>query len=191
MLIRPVYGSAVVLNTKASRSPSSSGSISTGSPSRVERRDRPAHRRRGQVLDQRLEQPVGAEVLGRDPAGDREQVALGDPLLQRRDDLGVRDLLALEVALHQLVGVLGDLVHQLLAVLLGLRLQLLGDLDLLRVAAPLALVLERGHVDQVDHAADLVLGADRDLGRDHVLAEGGLQRLEARGRSRRARGRAC
>ena len=118
-------------------------------------------------------------------------MALGDPLLQRRDDLVVGDLLALEVALHQLVGVLGDLVHELLAVLLGLLAQLVGDLDLLRVAAALALVLEGGHVDQVDHAADLVLGADRDLGRDDVLAEGRLERVEGCGRSRRARGRAC
>ena len=41
----------------------------------VERRDRAPHRRRGQVLDERLEQPVGAEVLGRDAAGDREDGA--------------------------------------------------------------------------------------------------------------------
>ena len=54
----------------------------------------------------------------------------GDALLQRRDDLLVVDLLAVEVALHQLVGVLRHLVHQLLAVLLGLAAELLGDLDL-------------------------------------------------------------
>ena len=42
------------------------------------------------------------------------------PCLSDADDLLVVDLLALEVALHQLVGVLRDLVHQLLAVLLGL-----------------------------------------------------------------------
>ena len=34
------------------------------------------------------------------------------------------------------------------------------------------------HVDEVDHAADVVLGADRDLGRDDVLAEGGLELVE-------------
>ena len=63
-----------------------------------------------------------------------KMLARGDALLQHRDDLVVVDLLALEVALHQLVGVLGDLVHQLLAVLLGLRAELLGDLRLGRVA---------------------------------------------------------
>jgi hypothetical protein len=41
-------------------------------------------------------------------------------VLERGDELLVGDLLALEVALHQRLGVLGDLVHQLLAILLGL-----------------------------------------------------------------------
>ena len=145
----------------------------------AERGDRAVQGGRRQVLHERLEQPVGAEVAGRDPAGDREQVALGDPLLERRDDLVVGDLLALEVAFHQRVGVLGDLIHQLLAVLLGLRNELVGDVDLLCVASPVAGVLERGHVDQVDDPADLVLRADRDLGRDHVLAERRLQALQA------------
>ena len=42
---------------------------------------------------------------------------------------------ALQVALHQRVGDLGDLVHQLLAVLLGERLHVLGDRDLAAVVA--------------------------------------------------------
>ena len=107
-----------------------------------------------------------------------EDAAVGDARLERGHGLLVRDLLALEVALHQLVGDLGHLVHQLLAVLLGALLELLGDLGLLRAAAVVALVDERLHVDQVDHAAQLVLGADRDLGGHHVLPEGVLQRVE-------------
>ena len=88
------------------------------------------------------------------------------------------DLLALEVALHQLVGVLRDLIHQLLAVLLGLGAQLLGDLDLFRAAPGRPVVDEGLEVDQVDDAPHLVLGADRDLGRDHMWAERLLQRVE-------------
>ena len=79
---------------------------------------------------------------------------VGHPLLEDADDLLVVDLLALEVALHQLVGVLGDLVHQFLAVFLGLGPELLGDLDLGGVAAARPLVDEGLHVDQVDDAAD-------------------------------------
>ena len=92
------------------------------------------------------------------------------------DDLLVRDLLALEVALHQRLGVLGDLVHQLLAVLLGEVGQVVGDRDLAPVLA--AVVLVGLHVDEVDHAAELVLRADRDLRRHHVRAEGGLERVQ-------------
>ena len=76
------------------------------------------------------------------------------------------------------LGDLGDLVHELLAVLLGLRLELVGDRDLAAVVAAVAVVLVGLHVDEVDHAADLVLGADRDLRGDDVRAEGGLEALE-------------
>ncbi len=98
-------------------------------------------------------------------------MALGDPFLQGRDQLLVADLFALEVALHELVRVLGDLVHQLLAVLLRLLAQLVGDLLLGGATAALALRDEGLHVNQVDDPAGLVLGADRDLGGDDVLAE--------------------
>ncbi len=145
---------------------------------RAGRRHRAAHRRRGQVLDQRLEQAAGAEVARRHAAGDREEPPRRHALLQRADDLVVVDLLAVEVALHQLVGVLRHLVHQLLAVLLGPVAQLVGDLHLLGRARPGPLVDEGLAVDQVDHAADLLLGADRDLGGDDVRAEGRLQRVE-------------
>ena len=133
---------------------------------------RALHGRRGQVFDEGLEQARGAEVARGRAAGHREQLAGGDALLQRGHRLLVRDLLALEVALHQVLGQLGHLVHQLLAVLLGLRAELFGDVDLLRAAA-LAAVLAPGlHVDQVDDALELVLGPDRDLGGHDVAPEG-------------------
>ena len=130
------------------------------------------------LLDEGAEQPAGAEVAGGDPAGDGEDPALGHPLLEDADDLLVVDLLAVEVALHQLVGVLGDLVHQFLAVFLGLGAEVVGDLDLGGVVAARALADEGLHVDQVDDAADVLFGPDRDLGGDDVGAEGALQRVE-------------
>ncbi len=134
--------------------------------------------RRRQVLDDRVEQAVGREVAGRHAAGDREQLAVVRAVLQRRDDLVMGDLLALEVALHQRVRDLADLVHELLAVLLGGHLQVVGDRDLGAVLAAGAVVGVRLHVDEVDDPGDLVLGADRDLRRDDVRAEGVLQRLQ-------------
>jgi hypothetical protein len=97
-------------------------------------------------------------------------------LLERVDDLVVRDLVALQVALHQRLGVLRDLVHQLLAVLLGGVGELVRDRDLGAVA--LGVVLVGLHVDEVDEAGELVLGADRDLRGDDVRPEGLLQRVE-------------
>ena len=56
--------------------------------------------------------------------------------------------------------------------------ELVGDRDLAAVVALGAVVLVGLHVDEVDDAADVVLGADRDLGRDGVRAEGGLEGVE-------------
>jgi len=85
---------------------------------------------------------------------------------------------ALEVALHQRLGVLGDLVHQLLAVLLRERVQVVRDRDLVAVVLAGAVVGVGLHIDEVDQAAHLVLGADRDLGGDDVGAERVLELLE-------------
>ena len=134
--------------------------------------------RRGEILDDRLEQAVGAEVAARDAAHDGEDRTVVGAALERVDDLLVGDLGALEVALHQLIGDLGDLVQQLLAILLGAGLLLGRDLDLGRVGATGALVAVGAHVDEVDHAAALLLGADRDLGRDDVRPERALELLQ-------------
>jgi hypothetical protein len=66
-------------------------------------------------------------------------------------------------------------VHQLLAVLLREISHVVGDRDLL--AAPVA-VLVGLHVHEVDHAANLVLGPDRDLGRHDMRAEGVLEGVQ-------------
>ena len=139
---------------------------------------RPVLDRRGQVLDDRVEQARGAEVAGRHAAHDREDLAVVGALLERVHDLLVGDLVTLQVALHQRVGDFADLVHQLLAVLLRLLRLLLGDRDLAPVAALRGVLAEGLHVDEVDHALEIVLGADRDLGGDDVRSEGPLELLE-------------
>jgi hypothetical protein len=130
---------------------------------------------RREVVDDRVEQTVRAEAVRRDADRDGEDVPVVGAVLERGDDLLVRDLLALQVALHQRLGVLGDLVHQLLAVLLRLIGDLVRDRDLPAAAVGVLVGL---HVDEVDQPADLVLAADRDLGRHHVRPERRLQRLE-------------
>src|SRR5436190_1246204 len=74
---------------------------------------------RREVVDDRVEQAVGGQARRGHAAGHGEDVPVVGAVLERGDDLLVGDVLALEVALHERLGVLGHLVHQLLAVLLG------------------------------------------------------------------------
>jgi hypothetical protein len=131
--------------------------------------------RRREVVDDRVQEPVRAQAGRRHAARDREDVALVGALLERVDDLVVCDLLAFEIALHQRLGVLRDLVHELLAVLLREVGEIVRDGDLGAVAVVVGVGL---HVHEVDQAAQLVLGADRDLGGHDMGPEGLLERVQ-------------
>ena len=142
------------------------------------------------ALDDQVEQRMAAEVLRRDAARDRVDLVAGDGVLERGRDVLGRDLLAAEVALHQRLVGLDDGVEQLRAVLLDGGRELGRDRD--RVALARAGRIDvRAVVQQVDDAGQLVLGADRQLDRDAAVGQLLLQRCRVRGRSRRARGRAC
>jgi hypothetical protein len=75
-------------------------------------------------------------------------------------------------------GVLGHLVHELLAVFLGELEQVVGNGHFRAVVLARAVVLVGLHVDEVDEPAGLVLRADRDLRGHDVRAEGVLERVE-------------
>ena len=139
--------------------------------------DRARLGRRGHALDDQVEQRVRAEVLRRDPARDREDLAARDRVLERVRDLLHAELLALEVLLHQRLVGLDDLVEQLLAVLGHETCHLLRD------RAGLGLLGAVGarvgaHVEDVDDARHLVLGADREVHGDAALGELLLQLAE-------------
>ena len=125
--------------------------------------------RRGDALDQEVEERVRAEVLRGDRAADREDLTARDTELEGRCNLVRVELLALEVALHQRLVDLDDLVEELLPVLLRLRLHRLRDRH--RVAFLLPFRVQIGaHVEDVHDPLELVLGADRDV---HGDAAGG------------------
>lgn len=105
-----------------------------------------AHRR-GQVLDDRVEQPRGAEVARGNAACDREQLAVIGAALERGRDLLVGDRLSLQVALQEDVGDFADLVHQALAIGAGELDLAVGDRDLLEVCACGGALAEGGHVE--------------------------------------------
>jgi hypothetical protein len=88
--------------------------------------------------------------------------ALADQL--RRD-------LVLEHRLGQLVVDHAELVEHLLAELVALLLHLGRDLGVLDIVAVIAVEPDRVHLDQVDHALELVLEADRGLDHDRVQAQ--------------------
>ena len=110
------------------------------------------------------------EVLCRDGTADREELAACDALLERSRDLVRVELLALEVALHQALVDLHDLVEELLAIFLGESRHRVGDRD----GVGLLLAARRhvrAHVQHVDDALELVLRADRDVHGDAFRRE--------------------
>ena len=133
--------------------------------------------RRGQQLDDRVEQRLHALVLERGAAEHRGHLDVEGRLVQRLGDPLVGDLLLVEVGLHQLVVVVGAGLDQLGAVLLGALAQVLGDLLVLELGAELVLPDQRLHLDQVDDALEVGLLADRQLDRQRVGAEAGAHRL--------------
>ncbi len=89
------------------------------------------------------------------------------------------DLAALEVGLEQVVVVVGHRLDELLAVLVGALAQLVGDRLRLEGRAELVEVDDGVHLDEVDDAAEVGLGADRQLQGDRVGAEAVDQHLQA------------
>ncbi|GAV32354.1 hypothetical 66.3 kDa protein in hag2 5'region [Coriobacteriaceae bacterium EMTCatB1] len=126
--------------------------------------DRGYVQRRGQVVDDGVEQGLDALVLERRPARDRRDGARDGCLPDRGLELVSRDLLVLEELREQLVVLLGRRLDQLMAVQLGLVAQLGGNLADRRIDALVVLIEEdRVHFDEVDDASELVLRPDRDL----------------------------
>ncbi len=122
--------------------------------------------RRRQVVDDRVEHGLHALVLERGAAQHRHELELERADSDRVLDLGGRDLLVAEVLLEQRVVDMRDRLEQLAAGRVGGVLELVGDVDDLELGA-FAVVGERphdrAHLDEVDHAAEVALGADRQL----------------------------
>ncbi len=161
----PTCGSVMILNASAANgSPSSALRSSSSLPFDVHAGDRRKVDRRRQVVDDRVEQRLHALVLeraavehGNDLVGDR---GAPERVLQVFDG----DRLVGDVLLEDRVAVVRQHVDQLVVVLLGLLLELVGDVDDVPLRAELFVVPdERLHLEQVDDAGVVALGADREL----------------------------
>src|SRR5882757_2303419 len=128
--------------------------------------------RRRQIFDDGVEHRLHALVLEGRAAQHREDFQGQGALAQAALDLFLGQRLAFEVLVHQLVAGLGGGFDHLLAPFIGGVDQLGGDLGVLEGNA-LVLIApqDRLHLDQVDHAAEVFLGADRNLDGDRVGAQ--------------------
>src|SRR6185503_15695915 len=140
---------------------------------------------RWQVVDDGVEKRLDAFVLERRTADDDDErcrllaYGLYHPLAQHSPDFVLCDLLAVQVFLEQRVVVLADLLDQLLAVFLDVRRHFGRDFRNDVVGAHrLVLVGDRLHLDQVDHAPELVLAPNRKLNRNGIAAKLRLDLME-------------
>src|SRR5581483_5442306 len=108
---------------------------------------RPLPRRRGDALDEQVEERARAEVLRGDTARDGIELVARDRSLQRSGDILCGQLLPLEVTRHQILVRLDDGVEELLAVLLHLRRHRLWD-RLRSALLPAGGIHVRAHVQQ-------------------------------------------
>ena len=181
----PTNGSVMILKPSAANGASSfagRSSIASGPLFGIEPVDRRHVDRRRQVIDDRVEQRLHALVLERRAADHRHERRLRllpsvctDVFTRLRSAALIsssRDLFAVEVLLEELVVRLADLLDQLLAEVLRLLEHVGGNLaDDVVGAHRLVLVGDRLHLDEVDHADELVLGADGQLDRDGIATE--------------------
>src|SRR6266568_2545946 len=117
-----------------------------------------------EVVHHGVEDLLDALVLEGAAADHREELHRDGALAETPLQLFVREGVAVEVLGHELVVELGDGFLHGGAVLLRLVHQVGRDVDLL-VLRPHRLVVEGDalHLDEIDHAAELVLAADGDL----------------------------
>ncbi len=113
-----------------------------------------------------------------EPREHRDDLVGERPLAQRAAQLVGADRLALEELVRDVVVEVGDRLDHLLAPLGGDRLVLGRDVAHVDLVAEVVAVGDRLHVDEVDHAAELVLGADRHLQRHGVDAQAVLDHVD-------------
>ena len=123
------------------------------------------------IIDDGVQQLLHALVLVGRAAHDRDELDLRRGLADGRLDLFGGDFLTFQIHLHDLVVEIGDGLKELRAVLFGLGAHVLGDFLDAHILAKIVVVDVRLHLEQVDDAAEVRLGADRQLDRNSVAAQ--------------------
>ena len=123
------------------------------------------------IIDDGVQQLLHALVFIGRAAHDRDELDLRRGLADGRLDHFGGDFLTFQIHLHDLVVEIGDGLKELRAVLFGLGAHVLGDLLDAHILAKIVVVDVRLHLEQVDDAAEVRLGADRQLNRNSVAAQ--------------------
>src|SRR4249919_679060 len=145
----------------------------------VDALDRRAVGGRRQVVHDGVEHRLHALVLERGAAEHRDDVAGQRARADAEHDLGLGQLALVEVLVHQLFGRLGGGLDHELARLLGVLEHVGRDLAVGERGALVAHVPDdRLHLQQVDHALEAFLGADRKLHGHRIGGEARLQLLD-------------
>ena len=127
--------------------------------------------RRRQKLDDSVQQQLDALVLQRAAAHHRRRGARERDAPERCLDLVHRQFVPFDEADHRLLVDLADGLDHLVVPLLRLRGVLLRDRRLRRGIVAFASEGPRVHLDQIDNASEVRLGAHRNLDRDRLRAQ--------------------
>ena len=130
-----------------------------------------------QVLDHSIQHGLNTTVLECGTTEHGECLAVDSQLTDTSLELINRELFTFEVLLHEFLAGLSNSLYQLCAVLFGLSLQVSGDLSsfvlcahghvALGVAGPYVCL----HFEQVNHADEVALSADRQLHNERLCAQ--------------------
>ena len=178
---RPTNGSAVVLNTSHEEWAILIGRHRDRLAATVDGVHRLLLGGGGQIAHDGIEQLLDADVLDRRGQQDRGEDALPDALVEARLELGIRDGLALEVLVEDVVVRLRGGLEQLVPAKRHLGCQVVGHGDLVTLAV---LVDPGPAVDHVHVAPEGIGPADGDLERRDLAAELVAEGIDGRHRVR-------
>ena len=135
-------------------------------------------RRRRRVVHDEIHHPVGADIAQARAENYRENLVLANGVVQRRDQVFLRDGSLFEELFQQRVVALGHQFHQLFVLGLGLVFHVGGNLGFFPLAVAAQFVGVGLHGDQIDHAAKVFLFPNGQFQRDHRTPEGVGQRFQ-------------
>src|SRR5690606_28668310 len=127
-----------------------------------------------------VEKRLNALVLERGTAKDRVELDFDRALTDQRAQLVIRRKLAFQVTLESSLVDLNSGLDQLLAVFLGLILQIGRDLDDVPLGAERFVAPDQSiHLDEIDDANEVALSADRQLNCERYGTKTRLDHVEA------------